>query len=103
MKIQNTPSFKAKTNILSHNNILSAEKISRLKKIGESIGTNEDSIYFNIRNFKKNKIVILQETKLKLPQKDIEITTSVMSHKWLLKPEKYIEKILTGINNIVCK
>ena len=103
MKIQNTPSFKAKTNILSHNNILSAEKISRLKKIGEAIGTNEDSIYFNIRNFKKNKIVILHETKLKLPQKDIEITTSVMSHKWLLKPEKYIEKILTGINNIVCK
>ena len=44
MKISSSPSFKARTTIISHNNILSKEQIANIKKIGESIGSNEDSI-----------------------------------------------------------
>lgn len=104
MKVQNnTPSFKARTTILSHNNILSAQQISELKKIGESIGNNEDSIMFNVRNFKKNKIVVAYDAKLKSSKDEVGVNGSIMSHKWLLKPEKFIKKFMTGIKNSVNK
>ncbi len=103
MKIQSTPSFKAKTTILSHNNILSDKQISRLKKMGESIGTNEDSIHFNVRNFKKNRIVVAYSAKLKTNKGDVERDFSLMTYKKLINPESFIEKIMTGIKNLVNK
>lgn len=103
MKISSSPSFKARTTIISHNNILSKEQIANIKKIGESIGSNEDSIFFNVRNFKKNKIVIIYDAILKSSKEEISVDGSVMSYKWLLKPEKFIKKILTGIKNSVNK
>lgn len=102
MKIQNsTPSFKARTTILSHNNILSAEQILRLKKMGESIGNNDDSIWFNVRNFKKNKIVVAYDVDIKSAKDKVSVEGSIMSNKWLLKPENFIKKILTGVGNLI--
>ncbi len=97
MKTQNITSFKARTTILSHNNILSPEQIARLKEMGEAIGTDGDSICFNLRNFKKNRIVVACDAKLNSTKKDITINSSIMLHKWFFKPEKYIKKVLTDI------
>ena len=104
MKVQNnSPAFKAKTTILSHNNILSGEEIAQLKKIGESIGNKEDSIRFNVRNFKKNRIIVTYDAKLNSTKDNISVNGSIMLHKWLLKPAKFIKKIMTGIKNSVNK
>ena len=92
-KISNSPSFKAKTTIHSHN-ILSAKQMESLSELGESIGSNEDSIYFNVRNVKKNKIAISHEAKLIKGEFEITAKAFVVNYKWLIKPEKYIKNIM---------
>ena len=104
MKIQNhTPSFKARTTIISHNNILSGKQIARLKQIGEAIGTDKDTIYFNVRNFKKTKRVITYEAKLIKQKEELTASGDIMSNKWFLKPEKFIQDTLLGINRLLKK
>ena len=100
MEIKRTPSFKAKTIIHSHNNLLSTEQIKYLVKLGDSIGNIEDSIYFNVRNFKKNRIIIAHESKLKSKKEEINSKSFLVGYKWLIKPEKYIKMVINNLKNL---
>ena len=101
--LKKTPSFKANTTILSHNGLLNKKQICSLKKIGESIGTPNDSIYFNVREFKKNRILIAHRANFENEKNAISVNSFLMRYKFLFKPETYINNAMNRLKKMIEK
>ena len=95
-----SPDFKANTTIKVSNNILSKEDTKILTKMGQKIGTNMDSINFNVRNYNNDLVGISHKSNFNINGGDLEVKDTKVLANSQSRVYKYIKNKLEDLQKL---